>query len=83
MKRPALKAFGPGVAGRPARDGHEVKFAAAPLPAAAVSGVFEGYAALFGVKDLGGDLIMPGAFRESIAQRWPWRRETPVAAQPR
>ncbi|WP_449306947.1 HK97 family phage prohead protease [Pseudochelatococcus sp. B33] len=32
-------------------------------------GVFEGYASLFGVPDLGGDIIAPGAFRETLARR--------------
>jgi HK97 family phage prohead protease len=33
------------------------------------SGVFTGYAARFNTADLGRDLILPGAFAESIAQR--------------
>lgn len=32
-------------------------------------GVFEGYASLFGVADGAGDVVMPGAFRDSIARR--------------
>lgn len=32
-------------------------------------GEFEGYASLFGVMDLGRDVVMPGAFRESIEKR--------------
>jgi len=34
-------------------------------------GVFTGYAARFNTADLGRDLILPGAFAESIAQRGP------------
>jgi HK97 family phage prohead protease len=33
------------------------------------AGVFEGYASLFGVVDLGRDMVMPGAFRDSLARR--------------
>ena len=36
---------------------------------AAGDGVFEGYASLFGVVDLGRDMVMPGAFAASIASR--------------
>lgn len=32
-------------------------------------GEFEGYASVFGVMDLGRDVVMPGAFRASIARR--------------
>lgn len=31
--------------------------------------VIGGYASLFGVRDLGGDVVMPGAFRASLARR--------------
>jgi len=39
----------------------------APLAVGEVSatGVFEGYASLFGVADLGGDVVLAGAFRDS------------------
>jgi HK97 family phage prohead protease len=37
--------------------------------AEAGEGVFEGYASLFGVVDLGRDVVQPGAFRESLARR--------------
>lgn len=40
--------------------------AAAPIPR---GGTFSGYASLFGVEDQGRDVVMPGAFRASIAQR--------------
>jgi hypothetical protein len=32
-------------------------------------GRFDGYASLFGIADLQGDIVMPGAFRESLAKR--------------
>lgn len=38
---------------------------------AAASGTFEGYASLFGVMDLGRDVVMPGAFRASLEKRGP------------
>jgi len=34
-------------------------------------GTFEGYASLFGREDLGNDIIEPGAFRATIAERGP------------
>lgn len=34
-------------------------------------GTFEGYASLFRIPDLGKDIVEPGAFRESLAQRGP------------
>ena len=34
-------------------------------------GSFEGYASLFGAEDLGRDVVMPGAFRSSLAKRGP------------
>ncbi|MFN3626695.1 HK97 family phage prohead protease [Parvibaculum sp.] len=34
-------------------------------------GSFEGYASLFGAEDLGRDVVMPGAFRKSLAKRGP------------
>lgn len=35
----------------------------------AETGEFEGYASLFGKMDLGHDVVLPGAFRESLQQR--------------
>ena len=32
-------------------------------------GTFEGYASLFGAEDLGRDMVMPGAFRQSLRRR--------------
>jgi hypothetical protein len=49
----------------------EVKFAGQPLARVTAEGAFEGYASLFGVVDLGRDLVLPGAFRESLALRPP------------
>lgn len=51
----------------------ETKAGAAPFAGALASiapdGRFEGYAALFGRVDLGRDLILPGAFAHSLAER--------------
>ncbi len=44
-----------------------------PLPPARIGldGLFEGYASLFGIADLGKDIVERGAFRESLARRGP------------
>jgi HK97 family phage prohead protease len=47
----------------------EVKFAPVDLKSVEADGTFAGYASLFGEIDLGNDLVMPGAFRESLAAR--------------
>ncbi len=47
----------------------EMKLLAVPLNVVDVDGVFEGYASLFGVADLGKDVVMPGAFRDSLKKR--------------
>jgi uncharacterized protein len=47
----------------------EVKFAGAPLAKVSARGAFEGYASLFGVVDLGRDLVSPGAFRETLLDK--------------
>jgi HK97 family phage prohead protease len=47
----------------------EVKLLAEPLGAVDVDGVFEGYASLFGTPDLGKDVVMPGAFADSLRKR--------------
>jgi uncharacterized protein len=44
----------------------EVKFGGAPLAKVSAEGTFEGYASLFGVVDLGRDVVAPGAFRDSL-----------------
>jgi uncharacterized protein len=40
-----------------------------PLSACSGTGVFVGYASLFGMRDTGGDIVMPGAFKSSLATR--------------
>ena len=56
--------------GVPAHDlAHEVKFAPANLKAVAVDGSFEGYASLFHREDMSHDIVLPGAFAESLAAR--------------
>ncbi|MGO4525597.1 HK97 family phage prohead protease [Microvirga sp. 2MCAF35] len=47
----------------------ERKFLPEPLNAIDVDGVFEGYASLFGTADLGKDVVMPGAFSDSLRKR--------------
>jgi HK97 family phage prohead protease len=47
----------------------EVKLLAEPLRTVETDGVFEGYASLFGVVDLGRDVVSPGAFAESLRRR--------------
>ena len=52
---------------RPGR--RETKFAGARLALVTADGLFEGYASLFGVVDLGRDRVQPGAFRDSLARK--------------
>lgn len=48
----------------------EVKFTAHDLSPTVVSdGTFEGYASLFHRRDTGNDIVLPGAFRDSLARR--------------
>jgi HK97 family phage prohead protease len=47
----------------------EVKFCPADLKAVDRAGVFEGYASVFNRQDLGRDVVLPGAFRESLRTR--------------
>jgi hypothetical protein len=47
----------------------ERKFLPEPLNAVDADGVFEGYASLFGAADLGKDVVMPGAFSDSLRRR--------------
>lgn len=49
----------------------ESKFLALPPARIRPDGLFEGYASLFGIADLGKDVVEPGAFRESLARRGP------------
>jgi HK97 family phage prohead protease len=48
---------------------HETKFARTALSSVEADGTFAGYASLFGKADLGRDIVMPGAFRASLAKR--------------
>jgi HK97 family phage prohead protease len=47
----------------------ETKFARAALSHVEADGTFSGYASLFNKADLGRDVVMPGAFRASLAKR--------------
>ena len=49
----------------------ETKAVACDLKAVEADGSFTGYASRFGVVDLGRDLVLPGAFTESLARRGP------------
>ena len=55
----------------PHRTEIEAKFTALDLKANAETGAFEGYASLFNREDLGHDIVLPGAFRQSLAARQP------------
>jgi uncharacterized protein len=47
----------------------EARFQPVTLAHVDESGLFEGYASLFGVADLSKDVVEPGAFRESLGRR--------------
>ena len=47
----------------------ECKFAPVDLKSVTADGTFTGYASLFGEPDLAGDVVMPGAFAASLAER--------------
>lgn len=47
----------------------EAKFLARPLARIEPDGAFEGYASLFGIADLGKDVVDRGAFRDSLVRR--------------
>ena len=49
----------------------EAHFTALDLKSVDTDGAFEGYASLFGREDLGRDVVLPGAFRDSLAARGP------------
>ena len=53
----------------PQLTGAQRRRAAPARPGPAADGHFEGYASLFGREDKGRDIIMPGAFRASLAKR--------------
>jgi len=48
---------------------HTHAFTPLDLKAVSDEGSFEGYASLFNREDLGHDVVMPGAFRDSLAKR--------------
>jgi HK97 family phage prohead protease len=50
---------------------NEAHFTALDLKSVSADGVFEGYASLFEREDLGHDVVMPGAFRDTLAARGP------------
>jgi HK97 family phage prohead protease len=50
---------------------HETKAVACDLKAVEADGSFSGYASRFHVVDLGRDLVLPGAFADSLARRGP------------
>ncbi|MFM8750807.1 HK97 family phage prohead protease [Rhabdaerophilum sp.] len=56
-------------AGRSTRAPVQKSRGAGAAPRIDAQGYFDGYASLFGVADLGRDVVMPGAFRASLAQR--------------
>lgn len=47
----------------------ETKFAACDLKSVDTDGSFEGYASVFGAEDMAHDVVLPGAFKTSLAQR--------------
>lgn len=54
---------------RPLHAVREVKLTSLGLKDVTLDGIFEGYASLFHREDLGRDVIVPGAFRDSLAKR--------------
>ena len=54
---------------RPHRSAIEAKFTALDLKSTDETGEFEGYASLFNREDLGHDIVLPGAFKQSLAAR--------------
>jgi uncharacterized protein len=49
--------------------GRERAFAPLDLKQVSEEGAFEGYASLFDLEDMGGDVVAPGAFRASLSRR--------------
>lgn len=63
---------------------HHLDFAVSELKALgkdAAPGTFEGYASVFNIVDQGGDVVLPGAFKESIAANARMKRITPMLWQ--
>jgi hypothetical protein len=56
---------------RPPEVAREVRLLPLDLKSLSLDGVFEGYASLFNREDLGRDIVLPGAFRDSLAERGP------------
>lgn len=54
---------------RPLEAAREVKLTSLSLKDVTFDGIFEGYASLFHREDLGHDVLLPGAFRDSLAKR--------------
>ncbi len=50
---------------------HAAKFTHLELKSVGTTGTFEGYASVFGKEDLGRDIVLPGAFRATLANRRP------------
>ena len=50
---------------------HEIKFTSLDLKAVEVDGSFEGYASLFHKEDMSHDVVLPGAFAESLRAAGP------------
>ncbi len=47
----------------------EVKFSTPDVRKLSLDGTFEGYASIFNRRDMGADIVLPGAFRASLASR--------------
>jgi HK97 family phage prohead protease len=50
---------------------HEHKFTPLDLKRVDPDGTFSGYASLFNTEDMGRDIVLPGAFRDSLRERGP------------
>jgi HK97 family phage prohead protease len=50
---------------------HEHKFTPLDLKRVEPDGTFSGYASLFNTEDMGRDIVLPGAFRDSLRERGP------------
>ena len=60
----------------------ELKFTPLDLKRVDAAGTFAGYASLFDKEDMGHDIVLPGAFRDSLADARPHRHQDAVPAQP-
>lgn len=50
----------------------EAAFTPLDLKSTTADGLFEGYASLFNREDLGADIVLPGAFRDTLRERGPF-----------